>query len=77
MKQQQPRRWLLELTFIVVKHFLLALAGCTLAYIMAFILECWLITEIIMVALEHLLLCASVLIGCLTAISIIAESIRH
>lgn len=76
MKQQQPRRWLLELTFIAVKYFLLALAGCTLAYIMAFTLKYWLITEVIMIAVEHLLLRASVLLGCLAAIAIIAESIR-
>ena len=76
MKQQEPRRWLLELTFKAVKYFLLTLAGCTIAYIMAFILECWLITEVIMIVVEHLLLRASVLIGCLAAIAIIAESIR-
>ena len=43
MKQQEPRRWLLELTFKAVKYFLLALAGCAIAYIMAFTLEYWLI----------------------------------
>ena len=77
MKQQQPRRWLLELTFKAVKYFLLALAGCAIAYIVAFMLEYWLITEIIMIVVEHLLLRASVLIGCLAAIAIITESIRY
>lgn len=77
MKQQEPRRWLLELTFIALKYFLLALAGCTILYIKAFILEFWLITEVIMIVVEHLLLRASVLIGCLAAIAIITESLRY
>ncbi|MBD1917855.1 MULTISPECIES: hypothetical protein [Cyanophyceae] len=77
MKKQQPRRWLLELTFIAVKYFLLALAGCTLAYIMAFTLEYWLITEVIMIAVEHLLIRILVLIGCLAAAAVITESVRY
>jgi hypothetical protein len=77
MKQQEPRRWLLELTFIAVKYFFLALAGCTIAYIVASMLEYWLITKVIMIALEHLLLRASVLIGCLAAIAVIIESVRY
>jgi hypothetical protein len=44
---------------------------------MAFTLKCRLITEVIMIALEHLLLCASVIIGRLTAIAIITESLRY
>ena len=77
MKQQQPRRWLLELTFKAVKYFLLARAGCAIAYIVAFMLQYWLITEVIMIALEHLLLRGPVLLGCLAAIAIITESIRY
>jgi hypothetical protein len=65
------------LTFKAVKYFLLALAGCAIAYVVAFILECWLITEVIVIVVEHLLLRASVLIGCLAAIAVIAESIRY
>ena len=77
MKQQEPRRWLLKLTFKAVKYFLLALAGCAIAYIMAFTLEYWLITEVIMIVVEHLLLRASVLIGCLAAAAVITESVRY
>ena len=77
MKQQEPRRWLLELRFKTVKYFLLALTGCAIAYIMAFTLEHWLITEVIMIVVEHLLLRASVLIGCMTAAAVITESIRY
>ena len=77
MKQQQPRSWLLDLTTRVLKYFLLSLAGCTLAYTVAFVLEWWLITDLIVTALEHLLLQALVLIGCLAAIAIIIESIRY
>lgn len=77
MKQQEPRRWLLELTFKAVKYFLLALAGCAITYIMAFTLEYWLITKVIMIAIEHLLLRVSVLIGCLATAAVITESIRY
>lgn len=77
MKQQEPRRWLLELTFKAVKYFLLALAGCAIAYTLAFTLEYWLITEVIMIAVEHLLLRILVLIGCLAAAAVITESVRY
>jgi hypothetical protein len=77
MKQQEPRRWLLELTFKAVKYFLLALAGCAIAYIMAFMLEYWLITEVIMIVVEHLVLRVLVLIGCLAAVAVITESVRY
>jgi len=65
------------LTFKAVKYLFLSLAGCTIAYIMAFILGYYLITEVILIVVEHLLLRASVLIGCLTAIAIITESLRY
>lgn len=77
MKQQQPRRWLLEWTFKAVKYLFLSLAGCTIAYIMALVLECTLITEVIAIAVEHLLPRALVLVGCLAAAAIITESVRY
>jgi hypothetical protein len=77
MKQQEPRRWLLELTFKAVKYLLLSLAGCTIAYIMALVLECMVITEVIAIAVEHLLPRVLVLIGCLAAAAVITESVRY
>ena len=77
MKQQEPRRWLLEVTFKAVKYFLLALAGCAIAYSVALVLECTLVTEVIVIAAEHLLLRVSVLIGCLAVITIITESLGY
>jgi len=56
---------------------LLALAGCAIAYIMAFTLEYWLITEVIMIAVDHLLLRILVLMGCLAAAAVITESFRY
>jgi hypothetical protein len=77
MKQQEPRRWLLELTFKAVKYFLLALAGCAIAYIVALVLECTVITAMIAIAAEHLLPRALVLIGCLASTAVITESVRY
>lgn len=77
MKQQQRRSWLLELTAKVLKYFLLSLAGCTLAYVVAFVLGWWPITDFIVLALEQLLLRGLVLIGCLGAITAIAESLKN
>ena len=77
MKQQEPRRWLLELTFKAAKYLFLSLAGCTIAYIMALVLECTVITEVIEIAVEHLLPRALVLIGCLAATAVITESVRY
>lgn len=77
MKQQEPRRWLLELTFKAVKYLFLSLVGCTIAYIMALVLECTVITEVIAIAVEHLLPRALVLVGCLAAAAIITESVRY
>jgi hypothetical protein len=77
MKQQEPRRWLLDLTFKAVKYLFLSLAGCAIVYTVAFVLECRVITEVVEIAAEHLLLRALVLVGCLAAIAIITESIRY
>jgi len=77
MKQQEPRRWLLKLTFKAVKYLFLSLAGCTIAYIMAFILGYTVITEVIAIAVEHFLFRALVLIGCLAAAAVITESVRY
>jgi hypothetical protein len=77
MKQQEPRRWLLELTFKAVKYLFLSLVGCTIAYIMALVLECTVITEVIAIAVEHLLPRALVLVGCLAAAAVITESVRY
>ena len=77
MKQQEPRRWLLKLTFKTVKHLFLSLAGCTIAYIVALVLEYTVITEVIAIAVEHLLPRVLVLIGCLAAAAVITESVRY
>ena len=77
MKQQEPRRWLLKLTFKAVKYLFLSLAGCTIAYIMALVLGYTVITEVIAIAVEHFLFRALVLIGCLAAAAVITESVRY
>jgi hypothetical protein len=77
MKQQEPRRWLLELTFKAVKYLFLSLAGCAITYIVALVLECAVITEVIAIAIERLLPRVLVLIGCLAAAAVITESVRY
>lgn len=67
---------LLPLTFKLVKYFLLALAGFTITYIAAIVLEMPLVAEAIAVFLEHVLARSLVLLGCLWAIAVISESVR-
>ena len=77
MKQQQPRQWLLKLTVKALKYFFISLAGCAIAFIVAFVLEWTLMTDAIIFASEHLLPRALVLLGCLVAIAVITESLRY
>ncbi len=75
---QRPHRHngLLPLTFKLVKYFLLALAGFTIAYIAALVLDLPFIAEAIVVLLEQVLGRSLVLLGCLWAIAVIYETTR-
>ncbi len=77
MRQQQPRKWLLELAAIALKYFLLSLAGCTIAYIVSVVFDISLVSAIAILVLEQILARAFILVGCLIAIAAIAESLRY
>ncbi|MBD1877125.1 hypothetical protein H6F75_26940 [Nodosilinea sp. FACHB-131] len=57
-----------------MKYFLLSLAGCTIAYVAAVVLE---ISFVSIVSLEQILARASILVVCLIAIAVIAKSLRY
>ncbi len=75
---QRPRRphHLLSLTFSLIKYFLLGLAGCTIAYVIALVLDLSPVAGAIVFLLEQVLLRSLVLLGCLWAIAVIHESAR-
>ena len=60
-----------------VKYFLLSLVGCTLACFVSILLDLGFLTNIMVVFLEHVLTRAFVLIVCLIAIAVIAESLKN
>ena len=77
MRQQQPRKWLLELAAKALKYFLLSLAGCTIAYIGSVALGISFVSAVAILVLEQILSRAFILVGCLIAIAAIAESLRY
>jgi hypothetical protein len=76
---QRPRRHnhLLELAFKAVKYFLLGVAGCTIAYVIALVLGWLSMAMAIAVFFEWVLVRSLVLLGCLWAIAVINESTRY
>lgn len=75
---QRPRRpdHVLSLTFSLIKYFLLGLAGCTIAYVIALVLDLSFVAAAIVFFLEQVLARSLVLLGCLWAIAVIHESAR-
>ncbi|WOD40906.1 hypothetical protein [Nodosilinea sp. E11] len=76
MRRPHRQSGLMPLTFKLVKYFLLTLAGFTITYIAAIVLDLPLVAEIIVVVLERGLGRSLVLLGCLWAIAVINESAR-
>ncbi len=77
MRRPHNQHGLLSLTFKLVKYFLMALAGFTIAYVAALVLGLPLVAKAIVVFLEQVLGRSLVLLGCLWAIAVINESTRH
>lgn len=75
---QRPRRshHVLSLTFSLIKYFLFGLAGCTIAYVIALVLDLSFVAAAIVFFLEQVLARSLVLLGCLWAIAVINESAR-
>ncbi len=76
MRRPHRHNHLLGITFNLIKYFLLGLAGCTIAYIIALVLDLPLVAGAIAFLLEQVLLRSLVLLGCLWAIAVINESAR-
>lgn len=77
MRRQQNSNWLMLLAIRAVKYFLLSMAGCTLSYMASIVLEMNIITAIVIVLLKQVLARALILLLCLLAITVIAESLRY
>lgn len=77
MRQQHSYSWLFKLATKVLKYFLLSLAGCTVTYIMASVLSLGGIASLMIWLLEKLALRVLVVVFCLGAIAVIAESLHY
>ncbi|MGB3308160.1 MAG: hypothetical protein WBG32_12740 [Nodosilinea sp.] len=76
MRRPHRHNDLLSLTFSLIKYFLLGLAGCTIAYLAAIVLDLAAVASAIAFFLEQVLARSLVLLGCLWAIAVINESAR-
>lgn len=76
MRQRQPYSWLFKLAAKALKYFLLGMAGCTVTYVLAAVLSFGGIVSLMVWLLEALALRALVVVFCLGAIAVIAESLR-
>lgn len=76
MQRPRSQTQLLVITFKLVKYFLLGLAGCTLAYLAAVVLNLSVVASAIVFFLEQVLARSLALLGCLWAIAVINESAR-
>lgn len=76
MQRPHSHKHLLDITFRLIKYFLLAVAGCTIAYVIAQVLDLVPVAAAIVFFLEQVLLRSLVLLGCLWAIAVINESAR-
>ena len=77
MQRPRSQTQLLAMTFRLVKYFLLGLAGCTIAYLVALVLDLPIVASAIVFFLEQILVRSLVLLGCLWAIAVINESTRQ
>ncbi|MBE9155550.1 hypothetical protein IQ265_01670 [Nodosilinea sp. LEGE 06152] len=76
MRRPHRHNQLLGITFTLIKYFLLGLAGCTIAYLAALVLDLPLVAGAIAFFLEQVLARSLALLGCLWAIAVINESAR-
>lgn len=76
MRRPHRHNQLLNLTFSLIKYFLLGLAGCTIAYLAAIVLDLSVVANAIAFFLEQVLGRSLALLGCLWAIAVINESVR-
>lgn len=77
MQRPRSQTQLLAMTFRLVKYFLLGLAGCTISYLVALVLDLPIVASAIVFFLDQILARSLVLLGCLWAIAVINESARQ
>lgn len=77
MQRPRSQTQLLVMTFRLMKYFLLGIAGCTIAYLVALVLDLSEVASAIVFFLEQILVRSLVLLGCLWAIAVINESARQ
>ncbi|WP_155523547.1 hypothetical protein [Nodosilinea nodulosa] len=76
MQRPRSQTQLLAITFKLIKYFLLGVAGCTIAYLVASVLDLPVVASAIAFFLEQVLARSLALLGCLWAIAVIQESAR-
>ena len=76
MRRPHRPNHLLGITFSLIKYFLLGVAGCTIAYLVALVLDLPVVAGAIAFLLEQVLARSLALLGCLWAIAVINESAR-
>ncbi|MEM6425584.1 MAG: hypothetical protein AAGF66_11385 [Cyanobacteria bacterium P01_H01_bin.119] len=75
-QRHNHRHLLLWSTAKAIKYFLLSVASCTLAYFISMIFSLHWLSGWMTTVLQHVLPQASALLGCLTAIAVISESLK-
>lgn len=76
LKRQYRQSWLVGFTSTVMKYFLLTLAGMTICGVAALALRQYGVAITIELLLRCFLEPALILVGCLWATAVIAESVR-
>lgn len=76
MRQQHSHSCLFRLATKILKYFLLGLASCTMTYVVSTVFSLEVLSSLMIVLLEKLALRALVLVFCVCAIAVIAESLR-
>ena len=77
MKKPSKNTWLLQITTEIIRFFLLAIAGCTIAHFASAALELHFISIVLVSLFEALFIRILVLVASLVATTAIVESLRH
>jgi len=76
MRRQSSPKSLLPVTVRPLKYFLLALTGCTVAYVVSVVLALSWVSGLMIACLEQVFSRGFVLLLCLGAIAVITESLK-
>ena len=76
MRRHRSHSWIFKLATQAVKYFLLGLAGCTVAYVMAWVFNLPIVACLMIWLVEKLAVRSLVLVFCLGTVAVITESLR-